>query len=73
MNSVLYGVDTRAFKEIKELNFLIGEKNIIDFGGNALTSQSVGPKILWLKKNKKELFKKTFKILNSTSYINGYR
>ena len=40
MNSVLYGVDTRAFKEIKELNFLIGEKNIIDFGGNALTSQS---------------------------------
>ncbi|MDC0194717.1 FGGY-family carbohydrate kinase [Alphaproteobacteria bacterium] len=70
MNAVLYGVDTRSFKEIEELNYLIGQKKIIDFGGNPLTSQSIGPKILWLKKNKKSIFSKTHKILNSTSYIN---
>ena len=70
MNAVLYGVDTRASKEIIELNNLIGEKKIIEFGGNPLTSQSVGPKILWLKKNRKDIYDKTYKILNSTSFIN---
>ncbi len=70
MNAVLYGVDTRASEEIKELNSKIGEKKIIEFGGNPLTSQSIGPKILWLKKNRKDVYQKTYKILNSTSYIN---
>ncbi len=70
MNAILYGVDTRAYKEIEYLNNRIGKQKIIDFCGNALTSQSVGPKILWLKKNKPELFKETYKFLNSTSYIN---
>ena len=69
MNGVLYGVDTRASKEIKYLNNKIGKENIFNFCGNALTSQSVGPKILWLKKNFPEIFSKTFKILNSTSFI----
>ena len=67
MNAILYGVDTRAYKEIEYLNNKIGKQKIIDFCGNALTSQSVGPKILWLKKNKPELFKETYKFLNSTS------
>ena len=70
MNAILYGVDTRAYKEIEYLNNKIGKQKIIDFSGNALTSQSVGPKILWLKNNKPELFKKVYKFLNSTSYIN---
>jgi xylulokinase len=70
MNAVLYGVDTRAYKEIDYLNNKIGKEKIINFCGNALTSQSVGPKILWLKNNKPELFEKTHKFLNSTSYIN---
>ena len=70
MNAVLYGVDTRAYKEIDYLNNKIGKEKIINFCGNALTSQSVGPKILWLKNNKPELFKKTYMFLNSTSYIN---
>lgn len=69
MNAVLYGVDTRAEKEIKELNAVIGEKNILQNCGNALTSQSVGPKILWLKKNFPEIYKEADKILSSTSYL----
>jgi len=69
MNGVLYGVDTRAAKEIEYLNKIVGEKEIFDFCGNALTSQSVGPKILWLKNNRPEIFSKTHKILNSTSFI----
>ena len=70
MNAALYGVDTRAAAEIEELNVRIGKERILDFCGNALTSQSVGPKILWLKKNHPDLYAKTHKILNCNSYLN---
>jgi len=69
MNAVLYGVDTRAADEIAELTGAIGEDVLIDRCGNALTSQSVGPKILWLKRNRPELFARTHKVLTSTSYL----
>ena len=51
MNGVLYGVDTRASAQIERLNAEIGEDRILETCGNALTSQSVGPKILWLKQD----------------------
>ncbi len=69
MNAVLYGVDTRAAREIDDLNAEIGEEVILERCGNALTSQAVGPKILWLKRNRPEMFAKTHKILNSTSFL----
>ena len=69
MNGVLYGVDTRAEKEITDLNREIGEEAILDTCGNALTSQSVGPKILWFKRNHPDLYARTHKVLTSTSFI----
>ena len=69
MNGVLYGVDTRSAAEIEVLTARIGEDTILDRCGNALTSQAVGPKILWLKNARPELFEKTAKVLTSTSYI----
>lgn len=69
MNAVLYGVDTRAAREIADLNEQIGEATVLERCGNALTSQAVGPKILWLKRNRPEIFAATHKILNSTSFL----
>lgn len=69
MNGVLYGVDTRAEAEITELTDRIGAEVILNRCGNALTSQSVGPKILWLKRNHPDLYAKTAKVLTSTSFI----
>ena len=46
MNAVLYGVDTRSAREIEDLTAAIGAGTILARCGNALTSQSVGPKIL---------------------------
>jgi len=69
INGVLYGVDTRAAREIDDLNAEIGEDTILTRCGNALTSQSVGPKILWFKRNHPELWDKTARILTSTSYL----
>lgn len=69
MNGVLYGVDTRAAAEIEDLTARIGVDRIMQVCGNALTSQSVGPKILWLKNQHPELYSRTAKVLTSTSYI----
>ena len=69
MNGVLYGVDTRAAAEIEELNRRIGAQVVLDRCGNALTSQSVGPKILWLRRTHPEMFDRTAKILTSTSFL----
>ncbi len=69
MNGVLYGVDTRAAAEIDTLNNEIGAETILKRCGNALTSQSVGPKILWLKNNRPDLYARTAKFLTSTSFI----
>ncbi len=68
MNGVLYGVDTRAQAEIEELTARIGEDRLLERCGNALTSQSVGPKILWLRRNHPEIFARTDKVMTSTSY-----
>ncbi len=68
-NGILYGVDTRASKQIADLNARIGEDLILSTCGNALTSQSVGPKILWLKEAEPELYAQTEMVLNSTSYL----
>ncbi|MBK8440913.1 MAG: FGGY-family carbohydrate kinase [Rhodobacter sp.] len=69
MNGVLYGVDTRATAQIAALNAEIGKDRIHATCGNALTSQSVGPKIRWLKDTHPDLFTRTAKVLTSTSYI----
>ena len=69
MNGVLYGVDTRASAEIADLNAAIGQDVILQRGGNALTSQSVGPKILWLRRNRPEIWAQTARVLTSTSYL----
>jgi xylulokinase len=69
MNGVLYGVDTRAADQITALTDRIGREVILTRCGNALTSQSVGPKILWLKESCPEVYARTAMVLTSTSYL----
>ena len=66
---LLYGVDARASAQIDELNRKWGEEAIYDFSGMALTSQAVGPKILWLRENEPELWKQTAHITTASSYL----
>jgi xylulokinase len=68
-NAVLYGVDNRSVDEITELTEAIGQETLLDRCGNALTTQSVGPKILWLKRKRPEIYAKAHKILTSTSFL----
>jgi xylulokinase len=68
-SAILYGIDTRAQVEIEELNEELGERRIFEQCGNALSSQSVGPKIRWLEKNEPEIYARTRKIVGCSSYL----
>jgi xylulokinase len=69
MNAALYGVDTRASAQIAALDERIGGDRILRTCGNALTSQSAGPKILWLKETHPDIYADTARVLTSTSYL----
>jgi xylulokinase len=66
---ILYGVDARAGEEIQLLNEAIGEEVIYDFSGMVLTSQAVGPKILWMKRNEPQLWQQVAHITTASSYL----
>lgn len=66
---ILYGIDTRAIKEQEELTEIIGEEHILSTGGTSLSSQSVAPKILWVKKHEPQVWQNTRKIVSANSYI----
>lgn len=66
---ILYGVDTRAVNEIDELNAKFGEETIFDATANCLSSQATGPKILWIKKNEPEVYKKARWFVDATTFI----
>ncbi len=66
---ILYGIDTRAVVEIDELNAKHGEDVIFNETANCLSSQSTGPKILWLKKNEPEIYKKARWFVDATTFI----
>ncbi|MBA2247341.1 MAG: FGGY-family carbohydrate kinase [Chloroflexia bacterium] len=67
--AVLYGIDTRATAEIDLLNRQIGPEAIFNLCGMALNSQTIGPKILWLRRNEPELFERTAMIHSSSDYV----
>lgn len=69
---ILYGIDTRAGAQIERLERKYGKEYFPDHCGQVLSSQSAGPKILWIKENEREVFDKTKMFMSAASYI-GYR
>ncbi|MEV5176458.1 FGGY-family carbohydrate kinase [Streptomyces flaveolus] len=66
--AILYGVDTRATREIGELTRRYGEESLLRRGGSILTSQAVGPKLAWLRRNEPEVYARTDRFLMASSY-----
>ncbi|RGE20753.1 FGGY-family carbohydrate kinase [Leucobacter sp. wl10] len=67
--AILYGVDTRASAEIAELEERLGREEIFRRAGNALTSQSAGPKMLWIERNEPDVAARTRWYLTSQSFL----
>ncbi|MGH2716719.1 MAG: FGGY family carbohydrate kinase, partial [Thermoleophilaceae bacterium] len=66
--AILYGIDTRATAEIDELNRRYGAEAILARGGSPLTTQAVGPKLLWLRHNEPEVYSNARRFLMASSF-----
>ncbi|HAF62219.1 MAG TPA: carbohydrate kinase [Anaerolineaceae bacterium] len=61
--------DARAIEEIKFQQNRTDENDILNRTGSAITAQSIGPKLLWVKKHEPSLFKRARHLLGSYDYI----
>lgn len=62
-------MDTRAKDICDRLNREIGEDEIFRVSGNPLTAPYTTGKVLWYKENLSEVYKHTYKILQSNAFI----
>ncbi|MHB1289939.1 FGGY-family carbohydrate kinase [Georgenia sp.] len=67
--AILYGVDTRATRQIGALTDALGTEEIFRRSGNSLTSQSAGPKIAWLKDEEQETWARARWFMTSQSWL----
>ncbi len=70
-NAILYAVDSRAQRQIDELNDAYGEDEIIRRSGTPLSSQSAGPKILWIEQNEPEVFSAAERFVTCQTFLVG--
>jgi xylulokinase len=67
--AILYGVDTRAQAEVAELDARYGADAILARGGSALSSQALGPKLLWLQRHEPEVWARTARWHMASSFV----
>ncbi|TWS18466.1 sugar kinase [Tsukamurella asaccharolytica] len=67
--AILYGIDSRAAREIDDLTAEFGEEAIVDRAGARLSSQAVGPKIEWVRRNEPDVFGRARRWYGSNSYV----
>ena len=67
--AILYGIDTRASLEITDLRAWFGTHEMRELSGMPLSSQSVGPKILWLRRNEPDVYARTEYLCSASSFL----
>jgi len=67
--AILYGIDVRASEEISFLQNHYGKESIFKKCGTDVTSQSAAAKILWIKNNEPEIYKKAAKFITGQTYL----
>jgi xylulokinase len=69
--AILYGIDSRATEEIGELTARYGEEEILARGGSTLSTQALGPKLLWLQHHEPDVWKRTHGWYMAHSFVVG--
>jgi xylulokinase len=67
--AILYGIDGRASAEITELTEQFGGERILARGGSTLSSQAVGPKLLWVQRHEPDVWARTRRWYACSSYV----
>ena len=66
--AILYGIDSRADKEIQWLTRHYG-RDVRRLFGHPICSGDTATKILWIKNNEPEVYRRTYKFLTGSSFI----
>ncbi len=66
---ILYGVDTRATREVAWLEERWGADTLFAHAGMHLSSQAVGPKVRWLRTNEPDVWRRTSWLTTASSYV----
>ncbi len=66
--AILYGIDTRAVREIEEQTSRFGADAILRRCGSALTTQAIGPKLAWLRRHEPEGWARGCRMFMASSY-----
>jgi xylulokinase len=69
--AILYGIDTRAEAEIEQLADTLGEQAVLTRTGNVLTTQAVGPKLLWVARHEPEVWERTRRWYSASNWLVG--
>ena len=67
--AILYGIDMRATAEVAELTERLGAAGILARAGSALSSQAVGPKLLWLQRHEPDVWARTARWFSASSFL----
>ena len=67
-NAIIW-IDGRAKEEVQLLKEKLGNHKSFKISGNIIDSYFGGPKFFWLRRNEQAIYEKTFKILQSHSYV----
>ncbi len=67
--AILYGIDTRATKEIAELQRIIDGDSELSKAGVRLSSQSAAPKVLWIRRNEPDVWSRTHLVVNGSGFL----
>jgi xylulokinase len=67
--AILYGIDSRAGEQIARLNRELGEAEIAARCGSALSSQAVGPKLMWIADNHPEVAARPARLFMPSSWL----
>ena len=68
-DAILYGIDMRATAEIEELTERLGAERILERCGKALSTQAVGPKLLWLRRREPELWQRVRRWYSANGFV----
>lgn len=67
--AILYGIDTRSTAEVEELTARFGEENIVARCGNPMNAQSVGGRLLWLRRHEPDIYARTRYWFMASSFV----
>ena len=67
--AILYGIDMRATDEIEQLVDQYGADEVLRTTGSPITTQAVGPKALWVRRQEPQVWAQATRWYNSSSYI----